>query len=274
MVLTELGGDVYAFTIPVDKAALLLTIDQGRDFDGVPFGDDETRAFLQEKHKAYSGKEYLVWLDASEMLTIEPKGRMRQMRDRLVALLVQSIERGHLKPDRLRRTLDGALDPSATLVDLGELTDWAEIHGIEVSDAMHEYHDDEAKLIEDMRSLAIDWLDRGAMEATRREKQVELEQYPEVAREEIARLITENSRLRTQMATPQDRPISKRAHDSLLKIIAAMAHDCYRDRVTKPYSVAKDVQAAAEQLGLGLSDDTIAAKLKEAIALIPRRPAS
>lgn len=273
MVLTDLGDDIYAFTISVDKAALLLTLDQGRDLDGVIFSDEETRPFEQPaKFVDASGRENSVWRDITEMLEIEPKGRMLQTRDRLLALLAQGIEKRDIKPDRLRRTLDGTLDPANTLLDLGALADWAEVHGIETGDLLHEFEDDEAKLIENMRSLAFDWQDRAAVQAVRREMKAELEAIPEAAREEMVRLLAENARLRADRQAPRERPMSKRAYDSLLKVIAAMAYDCYRDRIKKPWSLAKDVQAAAQQLGLDLSDDTIAAKLKDAVALIPPRP--
>jgi hypothetical protein len=146
--------------------------------------------------------------------------------------------------------------------------------GVETGDLVYEYDDNESKLIESLRTLAIEWQDRSALEAVRRERQAEMEHLPDDVREKMLRLIAENSRLRSQTNAPQERPISKRVLDSLLKIIAAMAHDCYRDRIDKPWSVARDVQAAAQQLGLDLSDDTIAAKLKDAVALIPRLPRS
>lgn len=61
-----------------------------------------------------------------------------------------------------------------------------------------------------------------------------------------------------------EKPISTTERNSLLTIIGLMAKDGYGNDLTKPYQLAKEIQEAAEQLGIKISDDTIADKFKEA----------
>ena len=60
------------------------------------------------------------------------------------------------------------------------------------------------------------------------------------------------------------KPLSTTERTSLLTLIGIMANDGYRDDLNKPYELAKEIQIAAEKLGIKISDDTIANKLKEA----------
>ena len=50
----------------------------------------------------------------------------------------------------------------------------------------------------------------------------------------------------------------------MLTIIGLMAKDGYGNDLSKPYPLAKEIQEAAELLGIKISDDTIASKFKEA----------
>lgn len=61
-----------------------------------------------------------------------------------------------------------------------------------------------------------------------------------------------------------EKPLSTTERNSLLTIIGLMAKDGYRDDLSKPYSLAKELQKTAELLSIKISDDTIANKLKDA----------
>lgn len=61
-----------------------------------------------------------------------------------------------------------------------------------------------------------------------------------------------------------EKPISTTERNSLLTIIGLMAKDGYGNDLSKPYPLAKEIQEAAELLGIKISDDTIAGKFKEA----------
>lgn len=61
-----------------------------------------------------------------------------------------------------------------------------------------------------------------------------------------------------------EKPLSTTERNTLLTIIGTMAKDGYRDDLSKPYPLAKEIQEAAELLGIKISDDTIAGKFKEA----------
>lgn len=62
----------------------------------------------------------------------------------------------------------------------------------------------------------------------------------------------------------EEKPISTTERNSLLTIIGLMAKDGYGNDLSKPYPLAKEIQEAAELLGIKISDDTIAGKFKEA----------
>jgi len=61
-----------------------------------------------------------------------------------------------------------------------------------------------------------------------------------------------------------EKPLATTERNTLLTIIGLMAKDGYRDDLNKPYTLAADIRKAAELLGIKISDDTIADKLKEA----------
>jgi hypothetical protein len=61
-----------------------------------------------------------------------------------------------------------------------------------------------------------------------------------------------------------EKPLSSTERNSLLTIIGIMAKDGYGNDLTKPYELAKEIHSAAARLGIRISDDTIASKLKEA----------
>lgn len=61
-----------------------------------------------------------------------------------------------------------------------------------------------------------------------------------------------------------EKPLSTTERNSLLTIIGIMAKDGYGGDLNKPYELAKEIHTAAELLGIKISDDTIANKLKDA----------
>jgi hypothetical protein len=61
-----------------------------------------------------------------------------------------------------------------------------------------------------------------------------------------------------------EKPLSTTERNSLLTIIGIMAKDGYGNDMSKPYEFAKEIQIYAEKLGIKISDDTIANKLKDA----------
>lgn len=61
-----------------------------------------------------------------------------------------------------------------------------------------------------------------------------------------------------------DKPLSTMERNTLLTIIGLMAKDAYRDDLSKPYTLAGEILKTAHQLGISLTDETIANKFKEA----------
>ncbi len=61
-----------------------------------------------------------------------------------------------------------------------------------------------------------------------------------------------------------EKPLSTMERNTLLTIIGLMAKDGYRNDLSQPYLFAKELKKVAELLGIAISDDTIANKLKEA----------
>lgn len=61
-----------------------------------------------------------------------------------------------------------------------------------------------------------------------------------------------------------DGPVNPKERNTLLTIIGVMAKDGYGHDLNRPYEAAKEIKEAADKLGIKISDDTIANKLKEA----------
>lgn len=61
-----------------------------------------------------------------------------------------------------------------------------------------------------------------------------------------------------------EKPLSTTERNSLLTIIGLMAKDGYGNDLSKPYSLAKEIQKSADLLSIKISEDTIASKLKDA----------
>lgn len=67
-----------------------------------------------------------------------------------------------------------------------------------------------------------------------------------------------------KLGEDSEKPLATTERNSLLTIIGLMANDGYGNDLSKPYPLAKEIQEAAELLGIKISDDTIAGKFKEA----------
>lgn len=61
-----------------------------------------------------------------------------------------------------------------------------------------------------------------------------------------------------------EKQFSTTERNTLLTIIGLMAKDGYRNDLNQPHALAKEIKKAADLLGIRISDDTIAYKLKEA----------
>ena len=77
------------------------------------------------------------------------------------------------------------------------------------------------------------------------------------------------------IATKASKPASKSEklatteRGTVQKIIAGFLAQGYsRDKIAKPYAIAKEIQAALQSSGLNLSDDTIVSWIKEAASLL------
>lgn len=68
-----------------------------------------------------------------------------------------------------------------------------------------------------------------------------------------------------------EKQLTTSERNTFLTIIGLMAKDGYKDDLKKPYPLAKEIQEAADLLGIKISDDTIASKLKEAKAILDEK---
>ncbi|SEQ22659.1 hypothetical protein [Nitrosomonas ureae] len=68
-----------------------------------------------------------------------------------------------------------------------------------------------------------------------------------------------------------EKPLFTTERNSLLTIIGIMAKDGYGNDLSKPYSLAKEILKTADLLGIKITDDTIASKLKEAKAILDEK---
>ena len=71
--------------------------------------------------------------------------------------------------------------------------------------------------------------------------------------------------------TDSEKPLITTERNSLLTIIGLMAKNGYGNDLSKPYPLAKEIQKAAELLGIKISDDTIANKLKDAKTILDEK---
>ncbi len=83
-----------------------------------------------------------------------------------------------------------------------------------------------------------------------------------VIRTEALRNLERKAAEATEQGT--EKKLSTTERNTLLTLIGVMAKDCYGNDLSKPYVTAKEIQKAAEELRIRISNDTIANKLKEA----------
>jgi len=68
---------------------------------------------------------------------------------------------------------------------------------------------------------------------------------------------------------PRNESLGTTERGTVQKLIAGFLAQAYsRERIAKPYAIAKDVQAALQSVGLHLSDDTIVNWIKDAASLL------
>lgn len=65
-----------------------------------------------------------------------------------------------------------------------------------------------------------------------------------------------------------DKPLTTTERNTLLTIIGILAKKGYGFDLSKPYECAKEIQRDADDMGVKIGDDTIAAKLKEAAKIL------
>lgn len=259
------------FSISVWDAALLLALDQGR-FDSVDFTEQEIEPFLSEERVDVGNESgYRVWREIHNLLSIPPIGNVKRARDDMLRNLLRSLASGELKAESVRRTLDGTMRAEDTFLDLGALQIWADERELDLSDLWHTYGDSEDELAERVRSVVSDrrdiWSSGG--EVTRADET--FDNLPDKLKAEYLRLAQENLELRKQQKIQgPEIPASPKLTNNLLRILVVLLSEHYPNFVNTPYKVAGVLESIAQRRGIRIGDDTIAARIKECIALLPR----
>lgn len=73
---------------------------------------------------------------------------------------------------------------------------------------------------------------------------------------------------KTKVPASAEKPISTTERKTLLTIIGIVVEKGYGRDLSKPYECATEIQKDADTKGIKISDDTIAAKLKEAAVIV------
>jgi hypothetical protein len=208
-----------------------------------------------------------VWKPFRDMVTTDLSGRLLQECGKVGKALCASIDTGALKTDHIIRTLDGLIHPDETFIDLDDLRQWLEERGIPITDVVEGYIDEEAAVLiklEDTLSTirlaqdaGIDWQSR------------QREGLSDDALLELYALRAENHSLRGILENANvERPRSGSAQGNLLRLIAIMNVELFGPQAQHYYKAASVLEVAGQKLGVTLSDETIAKRLREAMEFI------
>lgn len=248
--------------IRLQTAAICICLDQDSNLD-----EDVAPFFATVEGTAPKGHKRSGKIDPHAYLYIEPTGNLAFDVEDVLTALVNSIERGLLKPLVLRVDLRGTISLIDTWIETRDFYRWCEERGLTKGEVCEEYDNCEFSIFshaydnaDDLRKFYeapfcvgeyADWI-----EARPFGSDVPTGEYDKIIRENIY----------LKMGLPlersvDERPMQSRERSTLLSIIAALCHVADYD-YTKPAKTAGLIQQAADSLGLSIGETTIEGKLK------------
>lgn len=88
---------------------------------------------------------------------------------------------------------------------------------------------------------------------------------------DLQKLLDQQQKITALTKKNIEKPLSTTERNTLLTIIGVMAKCGYGKELNKPYELAKEIKRDAESLGIRISDDTIASKIKEAEKILEEK---
>lgn len=193
--------------------------------------------------------------------------------------IIESIERGQLKPTWLTRDIDtGRIDPDETLIFYSDLIKVLEEFGFRGNPIEHELGefmwaetDLSTKLTEivKLKRLVTDKID--PIEISREaEKAANNEGFYTQLVTEVIQLRLNAARDKPSREIETEKPLTKRERNTLLIIIAALANQLHLD-ISKTAKTGALISSYADLIGIPVDHSTIENKLKDIPALLADR---
>ena len=229
---------------------------------------DEAAALIA-KCLFFEGELEISWENHDDIHSIfDPKldkvlrKDISRFRDRLISAVVDST----LKAEKIQRDFDESIIAEETFIQDEVLEEWLQERGIELGDHYADYVDFQSDLFFHIqKSIEAEYLKKTKPALQEQCKNLNESDYL-IMFEKIARLEKELSK-RTD---DEEKPLSARERDSLLKLAIGMAVSGYAyDPEKSRNSAIGELEKDLQSLGIPLDQDTIRKWLKEAAQLLP-----
>lgn len=233
-------------------AAMCLALDHGY-LGEIPFTEAELAPFADIRR-------------AHALIEVEPAGNIAKLAKKIVIGLIDSINKGELRPIHLEQDFEGQIDTVRTWINADDLYPWCEIRRIEPSDWWERYADEDAeisKVSADAAELARARFESPELDERLTARMVADTANGQVTKEAHAQLFSDFLSLLKKGGDPQaqDPLLSNREKTTYLAIIAALCNLGNLDFL-KPSKTAAVISNAASTMGLDLGETTIEGKLK------------
>lgn len=248
--------------IRLRTAAICICLDQDSNLE-----EDVAPFFATVECTSPKGIKRSGKIDPHAYLYIEPTGNLAVDVDDVLNALVDSIERGLLKPKVLRVDLRGAINLVDTWIATRDLYQWCEERGLERGEVCEEYDTCEFSIFDtaynnadDMRKFYeapfcvgdyADWQTARPFGAP-----VSEGEYDEMLRENI---LLKMGFVSTSIV--EQRPIQAKERNVLLTIIGVLCNEAGID-VGRHAKSAAIIKKASEVMGVSIGETTIEQKLK------------
>ncbi len=258
----------------VQTASRLLALDHGPLDSGGDYYDDDEVSYLKDRREKAedeqsSDADSWEWRHIYAVIGIEPKGRVLETTRAIQRAMCRSIDQKELKAVFVRRDLSGFIQPEETVVSTANIETWTESFGIESGDQWREYCDLENDLTSSLFATYDQWREfqRDGLNPNQPRNS---EAAPTAS--DVGTFRGLYDRIHELEARLSERPTNfsrfRRDLRSVDPLLAILLVEHFGDGLTKPYKVASVIRAAGERLAIELSDETIAARIKEVLTRI------
>ena len=259
--------DQLVFSVPLYQAALIATF-SAYESGKLNLSESDFGALLENGH----------WKPFDQVLAGDLTSKFRFQLNRVAQALISSIKQGSLRTDAVAWDLNNDVVAEATWLDLYVLREWLSDRDIEMSYVGEQFIDKELDLLIKLENIFEDWrtaqigAEKTPAQKAREELRIEFTSDIEA---ELMRLRLENAQLRRmQKSTHQDRPVSTRMRENLLRLVAVMNVELHGKQAHNYYKCGQVLELAATRLGVRLGEDTIAERLREGMTLLPHDSAT